>query len=73
IDQIWMNLHITTLDYAYILDTTPTDSDHNITLLEVTLSATPISLYKQPKRKITFWKHATDEQIEKCQNHLDGN
>ncbi|CAG8851566.1 19252_t:CDS:1, partial [Racocetra persica] len=47
-DQIWTNLHITTLDYADILDTTPTDSDHYISLLEVTLSATPISLYKQP-------------------------
>ncbi|CAG8848935.1 13451_t:CDS:1, partial [Racocetra persica] len=51
--------------YADILDTTPTDSDHNITLLEATLSATPISLYKQSKQKITLWKYATDEQIEK--------
>ena len=50
IDQIWTNLHITLLNYADILDTTPIDSNYNITLLEISFPSTTIHNYKQPTR-----------------------
>ena len=50
IDQIWTNLHITLLNYADILDTTLINSDHNITLLEISFPSTTIHNYKQLTR-----------------------
>ena len=63
IDQIWTNLHITLLNYTDILDTTPIDSDHNITLLEISFSSTTIHNYKQPTRTKFLWRNCTSQQI----------
>jgi hypothetical protein len=71
IDQIWTNIHITLLDYADILSDTLTDSDHNITILEITLSAYKNNSQKYHTRNSYLWNQATIQQLINYKQHTE--
>ena len=61
------------MDYADILNTTPIDSDHNITLLEISFPSSTIYNYKQLTQTKLFWKNCTNQQIVQYQNYTNEN